>query len=97
MKYSPQQILDYLTAFAEEIKLKQPIDGVIYREDHQDYQVILDTNFHCEIREKLIDIIMTDPKHADTRREITFLLQHPMEYEDWEEAPTATNLEIELD
>lgn len=97
MKYSPQDVLDYLLAFAKEIKLKQPIDGVIYREDYQDYQVILDNTFHCEIREKLIDLIMTNPKHSDTRRDITFLLQHPVEYEEWEDAPVQKNIEIELD
>lgn len=97
MKYSPQDVLDHLIAFAQEIKLQKPIDGVIFREGYQDYQVILDNTFHCEIREKLIEMIMTDPKHVDTRREIAFLLQHPAEYEEWEDTPVMNNLEIEMD
>lgn len=96
-KYTAQEILDFVAAFADENKLGKSIDGVIYREDYQDYQVILDDTFHCEIREKLIDLIMTDPKHADTRREIAFLLQHAAEYEEWEEAPVPKNTDIELD
>lgn len=88
MTYSPQEVLDYLTSLAEEVKLGKAIDGVIYRDDYQDYQVILDDNFHIELREKLIDIIMENPKHADTRREIIFLLQHAVEYGEWEEVPT---------
>jgi len=87
MAQTAQEVLDRLLEFSREIKLKQGIDAVFHREDYQDYQVILDEKFHCEIREKLIQILFDNPKHADTRREITFLLNHPVEYEEWEDSP----------
>ena len=74
MIHTPQAVLDCLVEFLDEIEMKKEIDAVFYREDYQDYQVILDENTHCEIREKLIDIFRKDPNHDDTRREITFLL-----------------------
>lgn len=85
MLHTAQKVLDFLHAFTEEIKLDKEVDGVIWREDHQDYQVLLEGNFHTEIREKLIDLLLTNPKHADTRREVTFLLKNPNEFEEWEE------------
>jgi len=100
MLYEPQVVLDRLIELADEVKLEKTIDGVIYRDDYQDYQVILDDAFHCEIREKLIDIFMKDPKHGDTRREIVFLLMHPAEYEEWEEGPAVkppSDIDIEID
>ena len=100
MLHNPQVVLDRLTELSGEIKLKQNVDGVIYRDDHQDYQVILADVFHCEIREKLIDIFIKDPRHGDTRREIVFLLEHPSEFEEWEKGPATAappSTDIELD
>ena len=85
MKHTAQEILDFLHDFAEKENLKHEIEGVIWREDYQDYQILLEKNFHIEIREKLINLLLDDPKHADTRREIIFLLNHPNEFEEWEE------------
>ncbi|MEW5894489.1 MAG: hypothetical protein AB1650_01855 [Candidatus Omnitrophota bacterium] len=87
MKYSPEQVLERITEFAKEINLRRTIDGVIYRNDYLDYQVLMDDRFHAELREKLIDVLFTDPNHADTRREITYLLRHAFEFEEWEDVP----------
>lgn len=83
--HTAQEVLDFLHNFAEKEKITHEVDGVIWREDHQDYQILLEKNFHIEIREKLIDHLLSDPKHADTKREIIFLLNHPNEFEEWEE------------
>jgi len=91
MARTAQEVLDRFEEFAEEISLGKNIDAVFYREDYADYQIIMDDHFHCEIREKLIDVFFDNPKHADTRREIIFLLKHAVEYEEWEESPTGTD------
>ncbi len=87
--------------FAKEIKLKRDIEGVIFREDYEDYRVYLEGNFHIEIREKLIDTIIKHPKHADTRREIAYLLNNSVMFEDWEhdgveKAKGEAGIEIDL-
>ncbi|MFP4473432.1 MAG: hypothetical protein ACLFPX_06160 [Candidatus Omnitrophota bacterium] len=85
MTHSPENVLDRLLEFSQQIKMEKPIEGVIYREDYQDYQVLIEGNQHIELRKKLIDILMDDPKHKDTCREVKFLLNHPVEFEEWEE------------
>ncbi len=86
MNHEPTDILEQLLKFAKEINLKIAVEGVIYRDGYDDYQVLFENRFHCEVRAKLIDVLMENPKHADTRREITFLLNHPIEFEEWEDA-----------
>ncbi len=85
MLHHPEQVLDRLLALGSQIKIDRPIEGVVYREDYQDYQVLLEGNYHVEIREKLIDVLFKDPKHSDTLREVSFLLHHPVAFEEWEE------------
>ena len=90
MIHSPQEVLDRLVALFEELHIEKSVDAVFFREDHDDYQVVLDDNFHCEIRKKLIDVFLENDKHADTRRELLFLLKHANEYEEWEDSPVTT-------
>lgn len=89
MAYPPEEVLERFEEFVKEINLEKSVDAVFYREDYGDYQIILDNSFHCELREKLIYIFMTDPKDADTRREIIYLLKHAAEYEEWEKSSVA--------
>ncbi len=84
MLHHPEQVLPNLMKFAQEIKLKRGVEGLIYREDYRDYRIYLEGNFHIEIREKLIDLLMKNPKHGDTRRELTFLLENALAFEEWE-------------
>ena len=43
---------------AQNAKYKDKIARVIYRDDYQDYRLILDDKTHCEIREKLFDAVV---------------------------------------
>ncbi|MCK5581242.1 MAG: hypothetical protein KAJ18_08215 [Candidatus Omnitrophica bacterium] len=67
----------------EDIGLEQKILSISYRLQWQDYQIILDNESHCELREKLINVYFSE-KNTDVYREIAFRLQHPTQFEDWE-------------
>ncbi|MCK5213755.1 MAG: hypothetical protein KAR05_00190 [Candidatus Omnitrophica bacterium] len=62
------------------------INEVYYRPDYQDYQIIVNTRYHCEIREKLF-LDYAQHEHPDIKREIIFRLDNLMEFEDWEDGP----------
>ena len=84
MIHSAEKVMEILKVIANEIGVSQQIESVTYREDYQDYQVIIDDNFHCEIREHLIEEYMKT-KHVDIRKEIFFRLEHATEFEEWEQ------------
>lgn len=69
---------------AQEINLKRKLTDLMYRKSAQDYQFMLDENYHCEIREKLIEGFLADPKNGDIRREIKFRLENAPAFEDIE-------------
>ena len=101
MLYHPEEVLDHLLKFAKETKLKRPVEGVVFREEYSDYRIYLEGNFHAEIREKLIDMLVKHPKHGDTRREISFLLENAVMFEEWEsdgvaQAKGEAGIEIDL-
>ena len=85
--YDPQKVLDMMTQFVQEIALGKSVDSVHYREDYQDYMIILDEHYHCELREKLIDTLFKE-RNADLVREIVFRLKNAAKFEDWEDNPT---------
>lgn len=91
MPQSEERALEIIQGIAAEIDITRTIEGVTYRSDWQDFQVILDETFHCEIREKLIDMLAEDivegkedTLRADARREVEFRLNNLVEFEDWE-------------
>ena len=81
-----EKVFAAIGKLAQEIKLKRKITDLMYRKSAQDYQFILDENYHCEIREKLIEGFVADPKSADIRREIVFRLENAPAFEDIEKA-----------
>ena len=85
MAKDPQAALDFIQSLIDEEKLKKPIFRVDYREDYQDFKFFFEDRTHIEIREKLMDIILKDPKHGDTRREILYLIKNAPEFEEWED------------
>ena len=85
MAYSEDKIQKMVEELLVEAALKRKVNVVVYRPDYMDYQVVMDGSHHCELREKLFDLIIkdNDPK-GDARREIKYLLQNALEYEEWE-------------
>lgn len=75
---------DAVESIANDLKFSKPLTEIIYREDYGDYQVIIDDNLHCEIRERLIEEYIKT-KHVDIRKEIFFRLEHAVEFEEWEQ------------
>ena len=85
MKYPEDKIQKVIEELLAEAELKRTVNVVVYRPDHMDYQIVMDGSHHCEFREKLFDVIFVnkDPK-GDAKREIKYLLQNAVEYEEWE-------------
>ena len=85
MAYPEEKIQKVVEELLVEAALNRKVNVVVYRPDYMDYQVVMDGSHHSELREKLFDLILTnnDPK-GDARREIKYLLQNAMEYEEWE-------------
>lgn len=79
-----EKVFAGIEKFAQENGLKRKITDLMYRKDSQDYQFILDQDYHCEIRGKLIDGFFADPKNSDIRREIKFRLENAPAFEDIE-------------
>ena len=84
MPKSADEVKVILEDILRESKLERDIGSVTYRDDYQDYQVLVDGRFHCEIREKLIADYVGFNKNKDVVRNIRFLLEHAVEYEEWE-------------
>jgi hypothetical protein len=89
MPHSEEKVLEIIKGIAAEIKFTRKIESATYRADWQDYQIIMDGTFHCEIREKLIDVLADDTikdkvLRGDSRKEVEFRLSNPVEFEDWE-------------
>ena len=86
MLQTPEVPVKIVEDLCEELEIKRGVDTVYYREDYQDYQVIFADKTHCELREKLIDIMVNgDAKmKEDTKREIVFRIKNAIEFEDWE-------------
>lgn len=85
MRYSEDKVQKVVEDLLAEAALKRKVDVVVYRVDYMDYQVVMDGSHHSELREKLFELIFTnnDPT-GDAKREIKYLLQNAMEYEEWE-------------
>ena len=88
MLHSEEKAMEIIKRIAGHIGLPRQIQEVCYREDYMDYQVLLDENHHCEIREKLIDTYVNTKGgvvKSDVEREIRFRLENAIEFEEWEE------------
>ena len=79
-----EKIFAAVGKFAREIGLKRKLTDLTYRKDSQDYRFILDQDYHCEIRGKLIEGFLADPKNGDICREIRFRLENAPAFEDIE-------------
>ncbi len=80
-----EKVFAAIEKFAQAIGLKRKLTDLMYRKDAQDYQFILDDDYHCEIRGKLIEGFLADPKNGDIHREIRFRLENAPAFEDVEE------------
>ena len=92
MFYTEDKIKKAVEGFLKEAELPKKVTRISYRPDYMDYQVVLDGSHHCELREKLFQIYFTNnDKDGDAQREIKYLLQNAMEYEDWEKENETDN------
>ena len=76
-----QKIIEEINEGSE---VKKTINAVVYRPDYMDFLVLVNGRFHCEVREKLITDYLAFDKNPDVIREIRYLMEHALEYEDWE-------------
>jgi len=83
MRHSEEKVTQIVRNLSQERELPWNSFQVAYRNDYQDYQVLLNNNYRCELREKLIDVYL-DNGDPDIKMEIEFRLAHPIELEDWE-------------
>ena len=83
MTFPEVDVMQFVTQVAGQLKIPQKVQSLRYRQDYQDYQAILDQEWHCEFREKIVELAMKE-KDQDARREIEFRLKHPMKFEEWE-------------
>ncbi len=86
MLQTPEQTANLIDTICKEQEIDREVETVYYREDYQDYQIIFFDKTHCELREKLIDIMINgDAKmKADAQREIVFRIKNAIEFEEWE-------------
>jgi hypothetical protein len=85
MQYPEDKVKKLLEELLAEAGMNRKVNVVVYRPDYMDYQVVMDGSHHSELRQKLFELIFTnnDPK-GDAKREIKYLMQNAMEYEEWE-------------
>ena len=86
MAISEEQVMKILTEIvvkAEEKELSKKILAVVYREDYQDYVVVLGDFCYVELREKLLSDYV-EFGHGDVKREIVYKLVHSVKLEDWQ-------------
>jgi len=84
MPESVDDVLAILQKISNEMEAPKEIDLIRYREDYQDYQLILKDETRCEIREKLVDNMEKDLNLDDTIREIQYLICNSVQLEEWE-------------
>ena len=90
MLYKEDKVKEAIETFFKEDEISRQITRLSYRPDYMDYQIVLDGTHHCELREKLFQIHFSNvDKGGDAKREIKYLLQNAMEYEDWEKEDEA--------
>lgn len=81
--------MELIQNMAKEYATGREVDGIIYRSDYQDYRFLFVDKTHCEIREKLIDILLTGvgakDELIDARNEVIFHIKHAVEFEEWED------------
>ncbi len=75
MFLSEDKVEELLQEIIKEANLKRSLNDVTYREDYQDYRVIVNDVCRCEIREKLIQDYI-EFHHKDTFNEICYLMEH---------------------
>lgn len=83
MSEGSKEAIEALAAIVKAMNLKQELSEISYRIDYQDYQVVFDETHHIEIREKLIEDYMRT-KDEDALREMQYLLNHLIAWEEWE-------------
>jgi hypothetical protein len=84
MPVNEKRAREIISGIAQQINFQKKITEIYSRADYQDYQVLLDGEYHCEIREKLVDDYDTF-KVDDVRREIVFRLENAEKLEEWDE------------
>ncbi|MFA5260426.1 MAG: hypothetical protein WC450_04285 [Candidatus Omnitrophota bacterium] len=72
---SEDKVQALLQEIIHEANLKRKLTEVVYREDYQDYRIILDDVCRCEIREKLVQDYI-EFHHKDTFNEMCYLMEH---------------------
>ena len=96
MSASQEKARGVIKGIAEDMKLEREITSISYREDYQDFQVILDNQYHCEIRQKLVDTYFMN-KNLDVKKEVMFRLEHAEKFEEWEQPLPPSKADQEKD
>jgi len=84
MAVSEERALEILNEVAKQAELDTKISAVVYREDYQDYIVVVGKIHFTDVREKLITAYDEVGPDMDIINEIGFKLKHPAELEDWQ-------------
>jgi len=97
-----EKVLELLENLVKESSLPRAVSRVTYREDYQDFRVILEGKYYAEIREKIIDDYFKT-QHIDCKNEIIFKLEHSFELDEYEREeesgnpPAPEQKDIEID
>ncbi len=75
MARSDDEVKGIFLEILKQAGVTRSINDVYYRDDYQDYRVIVDDVHRCEIREKLVDDYC-EFHHKDTFNEICYLIEH---------------------
>ena len=89
MAYDTDRVKNIVEKIIGEMGLNRKVTRVVYRNDYQDYRVILDGTHHCPIREKLVNVFVEN-QDEDVKREIEYLLSHAPELDEWDREEEAT-------
>jgi hypothetical protein len=82
MAMTEEKVTQILETIIKENNIGLPIKAVVYRDDYQDYFIVVGKVHYCEIREKLFDVY-SRTQDGDACREIVFKLKHPVELDEW--------------
>ncbi len=98
MPGNEKKALEIIAMVAKENQFPHKIIKFAYRDDYQDYVIILENSTLCSIREKLIESFHED-KSGDLRREIMFRLKNgePIELEDYLDTPSPAEGKISVE
>lgn len=89
MIHEGEKVLMTMQKMVDEMGRKESVTHVIYRQDYADYMIVINNRFHCEVREKLMDIYFGskdgESVKSDAVREIKYLIENNvLEFDEFE-------------